>query len=173
MHSLLQQDNISIQLWKQDWQMNFNPDKCKVTRITTRVTTIKSSYNMHSSTLKTTNGIKITGRSHQISLANIHINQITEKGKLHHGFHQKKHSFQPAKCQVHITQDVCSHRDRICPTHRLTHQSTGEGLRQVARFAKNDYARTSSYTEMVDELQWDTLQHRRNMSRAAMLCKNS
>ena len=42
---------------------------------------------------------------------------------------------------------------------------------RAARFVKNDYQRTSSVSNMLQEQQWDTLQHIRNIARATMLYK--
>ena len=41
--------------------------------------------------------------------------------------------------------------------------------RRAARFVKNDYGRTSSVTEMMSNLGWDTLQKRRDLARLSMM----
>ena len=41
--------------------------------------------------------------------------------------------------------------------------------RRAARFVKNDYGRTSSVTEMISNLGWDTLQKRRDLARLSMM----
>ena len=43
--------------------------------------------------------------------------------------------------------------------------------RRAARFVKRDYQRTSSVTNILNQLDWDTLEHRRNISRATMFYK--
>ena len=41
--------------------------------------------------------------------------------------------------------------------------------RRAARFVSNDYRRTSSVTEMISTLGWDTLQKRRDLARLSMM----
>ena len=43
--------------------------------------------------------------------------------------------------------------------------------RRAARFIKNDYSRTSSVTNMLKDLKWNTLQERRNQTKLTMLYK--
>ena len=40
--------------------------------------------------------------------------------------------------------------------------------RRAARFVQHDYSRHSSVTDILADLKWDTLQHRRNVPRVSM-----
>ena len=42
--------------------------------------------------------------------------------------------------------------------------------RRATRFVPNDYRRTSSVTEIISTLGWDTLQKRRDLARLSMMC---
>ena len=59
-----------------------------------------------------------------------------------------------------IIQSILQIINNNCPVVR--------SQRRAARFVKRDYQRTTSVTNILKDLGWDTLQHRRDIARATM-----
>ena len=58
---LLQNDLAKLITWESNWSMEFNPDKCKVLRITNKRKTINQSYIMHNQILEVVDSAKYLG----------------------------------------------------------------------------------------------------------------
>ena len=76
----LQSDLSKLETWESEWLMAFNPDKCKVIRITNKKKPTLFNYTLHGVGLKETDSAKYLGVniSRDLSWAK-HINQITMK----------------------------------------------------------------------------------------------
>ena len=76
----LQGDLDSLQQWEKDWQMEFNPDKCEVIRITNKRKVVDSEHTIHDQILRRTDKAKYLGVTTDNTLSwNHHINTITKK----------------------------------------------------------------------------------------------
>jgi hypothetical protein len=59
------------------------------------------------------------------------------------------------------------------PYHKTLKDKLEKVQRRAARFVKNDYARTSSVTSMLQDLDWETLEDRRTKSRLVTIYKET
>ena len=105
-----------------------------------------------------------------------HINNITKKANSTMSFIRRNISSCPPKAKSNAYQTyvrpTIEYASTVWSPHTecLTNQ-VEMVQRRAARFVKHDYARTSSVTDMITDLKWDTLQHRRNVARVSMLYK--
>ena len=76
----LQDDLHSLEKWKSDWCMEFNPSKCNFIRVTRRRTPFKFQYKLHGKVLETVDTTKYLGinLSHDLRW-NDQVNAITTK----------------------------------------------------------------------------------------------
>ena len=76
----LQEDLDSLQVWEREWQMEFNADKCEVIRITTKKNPIIYNYQIHQTTLQSTEQAKYLGVTITPELSwKCHIDNITNQ----------------------------------------------------------------------------------------------
>ena len=77
----LQEDIDKLQTWEADWLMEFNPDKCEITRITNRrKQKIVTNYSIHEHQLKDVKGAKYLGVTIDRTLSlNEHVNNVKRK----------------------------------------------------------------------------------------------
>ena len=59
----VQADLINLKAWENKWQMDFNPDKCEVLRVTLKRKPIVSNYNIYGKVLQTVPAAKYLGVS--------------------------------------------------------------------------------------------------------------
>ena len=75
---VIQSDLGSLQHWERTWDMEFNPDKCQVIKITCSKSLVKSRYFMHYQELESMDAAKFLGVTISKDLSwNAHINNIT------------------------------------------------------------------------------------------------
>jgi len=76
----LQEDLHNLELWEQEWSMEFNPDKFEVLRIHRKKKPVIFPYKLYDTTLRTTENAKY----HRVTISSnlnwsSHINTITNK----------------------------------------------------------------------------------------------
>ena len=173
----LQKDLSNLEAWESEWLMAFNPDKCEVIRITKKHKPFIFDYKLHNKTLQTTKNAKYLGLNISDDLSwTKHINQTTAKGNNTLKF---------------IKRNIQTHNIRIKETAYKTYvrplleysssvwdpwqKKYIEQLEMVqhraVRYILNDYASTSSVTEMLKKLSLPTLKTRRKISSLVMLYK--
>jgi hypothetical protein len=139
--------------------MSFNPDKCKVIRITNKRNVIKASYTIHGQVLQMTNKAKYLG--------------ITIDSKLSCGPHVSNITREASNTLAFLWRNISS-----CPRHTSTVRDTSiksqatasEAVqRRAARYIMDDYGREKSVPAILLNLELDNLQTRRLRARATML----
>jgi hypothetical protein len=172
---LLQQDLHHLQEWEREWQMAFHPEKCEVIRITTKRNPIIRNYSIHGITLSSTNAAKYLGVTISSDLSwNAHVNNITNKANSTLSFLRRNISASPpaAKSKAYSTyvRPTLEYSSTVWAPHTEKLVNQLEMVqRRAARFVNRDYQRTSSVTSMLANLQWNSLEHRRNIARVSML----
>jgi hypothetical protein len=171
----LQQDLDRLQEWEQDWLMMFNPDKCEMIRITNKRKVITWSYAIHGQTLKQTNKAKYLGVTLDNTLSwNSHIDATAKKANTTTAFLRRNLSHCPqnikATCYKTLVRPQLEYASSVWDPHTKANISKLENCqRRAARFCTGDYRHTSSVTAMMEALSWDTLEARRQQTKAVMM----
>ena len=171
----LQEDLDHLQEWEQDWQMMFNPDKCEMIRITNKRKVITGSYSIHGQTLKQTNKAKYLGVTLDNKLSwNNHIDATAKKANSTTAFLRRNLSHCPqnikAMCYKTLVRPQLEYASTVWDPHTKSNTNKLELCQwRAARFCTGDYHHTSSVTAMMAALCWDTLESRRQKTKAVMM----
>ena len=167
----LQEDLDALQQWEKDLLMSFNPDKCEVIRITKKRKPIDANYTIHGKELGHTKNAKYLEVLISDTLSwNAHVDTVTEKANNTTAFLRRNLS----NCPQHI-KDTC-YKTFVWPqleyAATIWDPHTGINIAKLegaARFVRNDYNYTSSVTEMMRALEWESLQQRRHQAKSVMM----
>ena len=157
--------------------MEFNADKCEVIRITTKKNPIIYNYQIHQTTLRSTEQAKYLGVTITPDLSwKCHIDNITKKANSTMAFLRRNIRSSPrdAKVKAYKTyvRPIVEYASSVWSPATDCHIDQLEMVqRRAARFVLNDYSRQSSVSAMMSTLGWDTLQQRRDNARTTMLYK--
>ena len=171
----LQDDLDKLQEWEQKWQMSFNADKCEVICITSKKKPYCSDYFIHDQKLALRTEAKYLGVTICSDLSwSRHADNVTKKAKSTMGFLKRniRSAPQAAKQTAYKTfvRPILEYASSSWAPFNDTDNGKIEKVqRRAARFVMNDYRRTSSVTEMLTNLDWDTLQERRDLTRLSMM----
>lgn len=167
----LQSDFQKLVNWADTWQMSFNPTKCHTLRVTNSTSPVLHDYTINGITLKDVKhepylGVELT---HNLSWKH-HIDKITMKANKSLGFVRRNLSQGSRKVKelAYFTL-VRPHLEYACcvwDPYRQSHINQIEQVqRHAARFVTRDYRYTSSVTEMINNLGWQSLETRRQHRR--------
>ena len=171
----LQEDLDNLQGWERDWMMSFNPDKCEVIRITNKRRIINSQYTIHGQQLQETNQAKYLGVTIDNKLTwGPHINAMTKKAKNTTAFLGRNIASCPRNIKElsykSLVRPQVEYASTVLDNSNKTHQAAVEGVqRRAARFIMGNYRRESSVTTMLEQLQLESLQARRQRARVTMM----
>ena len=175
----LQKDLDSLHSWTAAWQMKFNADKCHVMRVSHRVNNIGFDYHLGNDILTSVDEHPYLGLTFTSKLSwKTHISNITLKANRMLGFIKRnlKHCHPRLKEQAYISL-VRPHLEYCSTVWNPHHQNTINQIeaiqKRAARFVKNIYQRTESVSAMLQDLQWPSLQSRREAAIKTMLFKIS
>ena len=164
---LLQKDLDRLQVWEHNWKMEFNPEKCEVLHISKKKKPLIHPYILHGKTLKNTESSKYLGVTITKDLNwTKHINSTVAKAKNSLRFIKRnvKSSNVEVKEAAYTTYvrpqlEYCSvvwHPWQKYLTNKI------EGVqRAAARYCLNNYDYTSSVSNMLTLLKWESLAQRR------------
>ena len=159
----LQKDLCELENWENRWLMEFNTDKCQVLRVTRERDPLYHEYTLHGKTLESVDSSNYLGVTIPSDLRwNQHISNIVTKGNQTLGFLRRNLIINSPelkstayKSLVRPTVECASsvwdpytkqNRDRIEMVQRI-----------AARYVLNCYQRSASVTEMLKQLDWETL----------------
>ena len=92
-----------LEAWEKKWQMDFNPDKCEVLRVTLKRKAIVSNYNIHGKVLQTVPAAKYICVTIDSKLTfNTHINNVAKKANAIRAFVARTTKF----CPRHVRADA-------------------------------------------------------------------
>ena len=173
----LQEDLESAARWERDWLMLFHPDKCSVLSVTQKRNPICFTYKLHSHTLQKVQSAKYLGITIQSNLKwDKHINNITNKANQTLGFLKRNLKITSVKVKDHaykaLVRPKLEYSSSVWDPHSRSHISQIEKVqRRAARFVSNRYHNTSSVSDMLQNLNWPSLEIRRTQSRLVMFYK--
>ncbi|MCG8047725.1 MAG: reverse transcriptase family protein, partial [Candidatus Thiodiazotropha endolucinida] len=176
-HHLLQQDLQTLTEWETKWGMDFHPQKCSVLKVTRARSPSVHNYTLKGTTLAEESCTKYLGILLQSNLGwASHINQKVKKANSMLGFlkrNLRKASEDTKKnayfALVRSTLDYCC---TVWSPHQKNQIRQVEMVqRRAARFVTNRYRNTSSVSDMLSHLQWDSLEERRQKQQLVMFYK--
>ena len=174
----LQKDLDKLAEWETRWQMEFHPDKCQVLQITrNRTRRVNSKYVLNGHTLEVVDAAKYLGVTITSDLSwNIHIQNTCKKANNTLNFLRRniKISCPRLKEQAYKTlvRPHLEYAATVWDPHTKTNIQKVEMVqRRAARFTLNRHRNTSSVGEMLQHLDWPTLEVRRQHTRLTMLYK--
>lgn len=175
----LQADINRLCAWESTWQMGFNHAKCFTMRVSHKTKPIIHQYYMGNHLLQEVAkhpylGVELTSDMSW----NTHINQIANKANRMLGLIRRnlsccnRQTKTTAYCA--LVRPLLEYCHTIWDPHQQNSKDTLEKVqRRAARFIFNDYSRTSSVTNMLQQLEWDKLETRRTRARLQLIYKES
>ena len=154
--------------WAEDWQMTFNPQKTEFLRITNKHNSISSSCYFKDISIPLSDHVKYLGVIIDKNLNwSQNINIIVDKANSARSFLQRNLTKYPptvkSSCYSTLVHPIIEYTCTVwSPYHQQNELKLEMAQRQAARFVKNNYNRSASITEMLHQLQWDTLEARQN-----------
>ena len=155
--------------------MHFNPDKCELIRISNKRKTINTTYHIHNVQLKQTKRAKYLGLTFSNTLSwNAQIDTITKNANNTTAFLRRNLSTCPKNIKDTCYKTSVRHQVEYAATvwdpHTTDNIKKVEAIqRRAARFVTGDYRYTSSVTGMIENLSWETLQHRIQQAKAILM----
>ena len=174
---LLQSDLNAAARWEEDWLMSFHPDKCTVLRVTSKKHPITHDYILHDHILETETSTKYLGVTLQNDLKwNKHIDNITANASRQLNFLKRNLKVASPKIKERAYQSLVRPKlEYNSCTWDPHHQSQIHQLemvqRRAARYVTNRFHNTSSVSDMLQDLNWPTLQQRRLRTRLIFFYK--
>ncbi|XP_062605835.1 uncharacterized protein LOC134267643 [Saccostrea cucullata] len=171
----LQKDLDGLQRWEKEWMMEFHPGKCQVLHVTNKRKVVNVPYAIHGHVLEVVETAKYLGiYLHQGLKWNHHIDTIAKKANptfafLRRNLHQCP-SETKALCYQTLVRPILEYGSTIWDPY--TRDSIGKlemVQRRTARMVTSNYRTTSSVTDMLQQLQWTSLQERRGQAKAVMM----
>ena len=173
----LQEDLHRLAEWEDKWGMCFHPEKCSILRVTRARSPVLHPYILKGQILQTDEQSKYLGVDITSNLSwNPHIDRIVKKGNSMLGFLQRnlRVNSRETKASAYFTLvrpnlEYCSN---VWSPYTIQAKKRIEMVqRRAARYATNRYRNTSSVTDMLEDLNWDTLETRRSKSQVTMMFK--
>ena len=173
----LQDDLHALERWESTWAMEFHPAKCSVMRVATSNDPIMLSYKLKGHQLQAETTSKYLGVDLSSNLDwKPHIDRIVKKSNSMLGFLRRnlRISSQETKSMAYMAM-VRSNLE-YCATvwnpWKKEHIKKLEMVqRRAARFVTNRFHNTSSVSDMLEHLEWDTLEARRCKLQLTMFYK--
>ena len=169
----LQEDLDALQKWE-DWQMEFNTQKCNVMTITNKRRPVQQSYKIHDQALEAVPSAKYLGIILDQNMKwNQHICHLASKANSTRGFLQRNIKSCPRNvntmCYKILLHPILEYGCEIWDPSTQSHIQRLEMVRRYARFVFNDHRTTSSVIAMLFSLQWQILQERRAQYKVFMI----
>ena len=169
---ILQDDLNSLAQWEADWQMKFNVAKCHSMRVTQHPPDkhIQFEYTLHQQRLEQVQSAKYLGITISDDLDwGQHISEISSKATKTLGFLRRNLAFAPRhtkevayKTLVHPKLEYAA--PIWHPYHETQIGQVEKVQRTAARWTCRRWRNTSSVGDMLDDLEWPSLETRREQS---------
>lgn len=173
----LQKDLDGLADWETRWLMEFHAKKCQILTITRKKNPIKHDYVLHGQILTHVQSAKYLGCTLNSQLDwGQHIHNITNKANGTLAFLRRNLNIgsNRVKSQAYhsFVRPIVEYASTVWdPYNKNDIQRVEMVQRRAARYVTNRYRNRSSVGDMLDSLQWETLEHRRQTARLCMLFK--
>ena len=175
--AILQQDLNKLADWEKKWAMAFHQDKCSTIRISRSRKPVIMDYTLEGHVLETEDYTRYLGVELQSNLSwNRHIDQTVKKANSMLGFLRRNLKVSSEETKTSAYRSMIRPLLEYCSTVWSPHtkeyiQKIEMVQRRAARYVTNRYHNTSSVTEVLDHLEWETLEARRTKNRHIMFFK--
>jgi hypothetical protein len=148
---------------------------CEVLRVTNKRSPMTTVYTIHVQILNTTGTAKYLGLNIHKSLSwDNHVNKITKKANSALAFLSRNISRWPTKikaqCCTTLVRPSIEYASSVWnPSKKESINKIEAVQRRATRFTTGDYRRRGSVTSMLQQLQWQTLQCRRETAQVIMM----
>ena len=173
----LQEDLTKLEKREQTWEMKFHPDKCQVLTITRKKEPIHFDYVLHGHKLEHVQTAKYLGVtiSHDMRW-NTHVDNIVKKGNQALGFLRRNLQIRSEDLKTTayntIVRPHLEYSSSVWDPHTREKIHAIEMVqRRAARYVKRNFRNTSSVGDMLNDLNWQTLEIRRKNQRLTMMYK--
>ena len=174
---ILQNDLKKLEHWEKKWLMEFNTDKCHVLRVTHKQNPIIHDYTLHGKVLETVNSAKYLEVTLTSDLRwNRHVENIAYKANQSLGFLRRNLRINSPNLKSlaykTLVRPLLEYSSAAWDPYTKENVKKLEKVqRRAARYVLNQYNYLSSVNEMLQELQWNTLEERRKKDRLIMFYK--
>ena len=157
--------------------MCFHPDKCCIIRVTRARSPVLHDYTLNGQILHTDTESKYLGVDTSSNLSwNVHTDRIVKKGNGMLGFLQRnlRVNSRETKASAYFTFVRPNLQYYLTVWSPYTNQAKYKiemVQRRASRYATNRYRNTSSVTDMLADLNWETLETSRSKSQLTMVFK--
>ena len=173
----LQKDLDSLSNWEKQWDMMFHPAKCYVLRATRARTKIEADYFLHGQKLQVVDSGPYLGVILQSDGEwSKHIQKVTAGGNRLLGFFRRnlKINSKTIKDQAYkmLLRPKLEYASTVWDPYKKDEVNALERIqRRAARIVSNRHRNTSSVGQMIEQLEWPSLEERRRAARLTMLYK--
>ena len=173
----LQKDLDKLALWETTWKMSFHPEKCNVLTISRKTRSIITSYTLHGHTLTSVRSAKYLGCTFTSDLRwNEHVNNICNKANKTIGFLKRDLNISATSIKENAYKALVRPLvEYASPVWDPYHQNEIDRLEMVqrrgARYVTNRHGNRSSVNDMLQHLDWTSLENRRKYARLALFYK--
>lgn len=174
---LLQTDLDKMEVWEGKWLMEFHLNKCQVLSITRKQTPIFYNYILHGQVLEHVQSAKYLGCTINKDLDWAeHIQNITNKANGTLAFLRRNLNIGSTKVKSQayhsFVRPILEYSSTVWDPHHKKDVNRIEMVqRRAARYVTNRYRNRSSVGDMLEDLEWENLERRRQLARLAMLYK--
>ena len=169
---ILQDDLNSLAQWEADWQMKFNVAKCHSMRVTRHPPDkhIQFEYTLHQQRLEQVQSAKYLGITISDDLDwGQHISEISSKATKTLGFLRRNLAFAPRHTKEVAYKTLVRPKLEYAapiwhPYHETQIGQVEKVQRTAARWTCRRWRNTSSVGDMLDDLEWPSLETRREQS---------
>ena len=173
----LQHDLDKLAQWEQTWGMSFHPDKCNVLRVSRAKNPMMFNYSLKGQNLEAVNTAKYLGIDLSNNLTwNSHIDRTVKKANNMLGFLRRNLRVSNSDTKAAAYKSIVRSNLEYCASTWSPYTTSGKHKlemvqRRAARYVTNRYHNTSSVTEMLLELDWESLESRRVKIQLTLLYK--
>ena len=168
----MQKDIISFGQWEANWQMKFNVAKCHSMRVTLHqhIKQILFDYSLHIQTLENVQSARYLGITISDNMDwGQHISEISSKATKTLGFLRRNLAFAPRSTKEVAYKTLVPPKLEYAtpiwsPCSKLQINQVEKVQRTATRWTCRRWQNTSSVGEMLDELEWPSLDARRDRS---------
>ena len=173
----LQNDLFKLTVWEQKWGMLFHPDKCNSMQVTRSRNPLMFKYSLKGQDLEAFNTAKYLGVDLSNNLSwNSHIDRTAKKANSMLGFLRRNLRINNSDTKTAAYKTLVRPNLDYCASVWSPYTATGKQKiemvqRRAARYATNRYHNTSSVTDMLQDLDWESLESRRVKIQLTLLFK--